>query len=126
MSLVMVRCVPADIIRLNTHGLRNSGALLLQQISPRGRLVVSQPFRVLTAQRENERPHLSAVGFQLSLRRFEVGGVRLAEQAMASVLFGTRALGNVGHIAALGFHLVQMCVQCGGDKCGCCTAVGCL
>ena len=111
---------------MNTHSFRNSGALLSQQIPPRGGFVVSQTLRILTPQGENERPHFSAVSLQLGLRRLEFGGVRLAEQAMSTMLFGTRTLGDVGHIAALGFHLVQMCVQCGGDKRGCCTAVGCL
>ena len=54
----------------------------------------------------------------------EVGGVHLAEQAMAAVLFGTGTLGDIGPIAALGLHFVQMCIQHHGDKCGCCTAVG--
>ena len=106
MPLVVVRRVPAEIIRLNPHSFRNSGALMLQQIPPRGGLVVSQTFRVLTPQRENERPHFPAVGLQLGLRRLEVGGVHLAEQAMAAVLFGTGTLGDIGHIAALGLHFV--------------------
>ena len=124
MPLVMVRRVPAKIIRPNTHGLRNSGALLLQQVLPRGGFVVAQAFRVLTTQRENKCPHFSVVSVQLGLRRLEVGGVRLAEQAMAAVLFGTGTLGDIGHIAALGFHFVQLCIQRHGDKCGCCTAIG--
>ena len=116
MPLVVVRRVPTEIIYLNTHRFRNSGAFLLQQIPPRGGFVVSQTFRVLAPQRENERPHLSVVSFQLGLRRLEVGDICLAEQAMAAVLFGTGPLGDVGHIAALGFHLVQMRIQRGGDK----------
>ena len=124
MPLVVVRRVPAKIIRPNTHGLRNSGALLLQQILPRGGFVVTQALRVLTPQGENKRPHFSVVSVQFGLRRLEVGGVNLAEQAMAAVLFGTGALGDIGHIAALGFHFVQMCIQRHGDKCGCCTAIG--
>ena len=39
-------------------------------------------------------------------------------QVVAAVLFGTGPLGDVGHIAALGFHLVQMRIQRGGDKRG--------
>ena len=124
MPLVVVRRVPAKIIRPNTHGLRNSGALLLQQIPPCGSFVVSKPLRVLTPQGENKRPHFSVVSVQLGLRRLEVGGVHLTEQAMAAVLFGTGTLGDIGHIAALGFHFVQLCIQRHGDKCGCCTAIG--
>ena len=124
MPLVVVRRVPAKIIRPNTHGLRNSGALMLQQIPPRGSFVVPKSLRVLTPQGENKRPHFSVVSVQFGLRRLEVGGVHLAEQAMAAVLFGTGALGDIGHIAALGFHFVQMCIQRHGDKCGCCTAIG--
>ena len=120
----MVRRVPAKIIRPNTHGLRNSGALLLQQILPRGGFVVPKSLRVLTTQRENKRPHFSVVSVQLGLRRLEVGGVRRAEQAMATVFFSTGTLGDIGHIAALGFHFVQMCIQRHGDKSGCCTAIG--
>ena len=122
--LIVVRRVPAKIIRPNTHGLRNSGALLLQQILPCGSFVVPKSLRVLTTQRENKCPHFSVVSVQLGLRRLEVGGVRLAEQTMAAVLFGTGTLGDIGHIAALGFHFVQMCIQRHGDKCGCCTAIG--
>ena len=124
MPLVVVRRVPAEVICLNTHGFRNSGALLLQQIPPRSGFVVSQTFCVFPPQRENKRPHFSVVSFQLGLRRLEVGGVRRAEQAMATVFFSTGPLGDVGHIAALGFHFVQMCIQRHGDKCGCCTAIG--
>ena len=116
MPLVMVRRVPAKIIRPNTHGLRNSGALLLQQILPCGSFVVPKSLRVLTPQGENKRPHFSVVSVQFGLRRLEVGGVHLAEQAMAAVLFGTGTLGDIGHIAALGFHFVQMRIQRGGDK----------
>ena len=45
-------------------------------------------------------------------------------QVVAAVLFGTGTLGDIGHIAALGFHFVQLCIQRHGDKCGCCTAIG--
>ena len=123
-SLVVVRRVPAEIIRLNPHSFRNSGALLLQQILPCGSFVVPKSLRVLTPQGENKRPHFSVVSVQLGLRGLEVGGVHLAEQAMTAVLFGTGTLGDIGHIAALGFHFMQMCIQHGGDKSGCCTAIG--
>ena len=124
MPLVVVRCVPAETICLNTHGLRNSSALLLQQILPRGGFVVTQALRVLTPQGENERPHFPIVSFQIGLRRLEVGGVRLAEQTMTAVLFGAGPLGDVGHIAAFGFHFVQMRVQRSSNKRGRCTSIG--
>ena len=55
------------------------------------------------------------MGVQFFYRFIQICDRRSTEQSMPAMLFRPRPLGDVLHVAALRFHLVQVRVQRGGD-----------
>ena len=67
MPLVVECSVPSEILRRDFHLLRNRVALGAEQMHPRIRVVIAQPFRVFPMQRDDVCPDVARVFVHLFL-----------------------------------------------------------
>ena len=88
--------IPAQVVRLDLVRRRDVVGRRLDQRLPVFRTVVAQPLRVLTAQRDHRRPHISGVLRHLPYRLREIFYLTVGiPQPVLAVLLDAGAVGDV-------------------------------
>ena len=64
-ALIMEGSIPAEVLGRDIHSGGDVVAVGAEEIPPRPGIVVAQPLRIFTLQRDNVRPHVPGVVFQL-------------------------------------------------------------
>ena len=79
-ALVVERRIPAEVLRRDTHCLRNVIPVRPQQRPPCVRVIEPKPLRVLASERNDVRPDVPGITVHLRHRRIQVDGIFISEQ----------------------------------------------
>jgi len=107
-ALVVERRIPAEVLRRDTHCLRNVIPVRPQQRPPCVRVIEPQPLRVLAPERNDVRPDVSGVAVHLCHRRGQVDGILVTEQPVSPHPLRARSGCNVLCVAVDLLHLAPV------------------
>ena len=110
-ALVMERRVPAKVLRRYFHCRCDVIAVGAKQSAPRFRVVVSQPLRILAAERDDVRPHVAGVVIQFVRDSGEVNGIIVTEETVFPQPLRSRPQGDVLGVAIHRGELVPIRFQ---------------
>ena len=111
MAFVVESGVPPEVIKGYLHRLCQRRCVLHEERAPCVSVIVFQAGGILTAQRIDDGPHISFMGFQFRHCRSEIYGSGGTEQAVCSSLLHTGAGSNVLHIPALRIYFVEIGIE---------------
>ena len=119
MTLVVEGGVPMEILRRYLEIFCNDSRLGTEHLPPSFSLIVSEALCILTAQRDDHRPHISVIVVQFLRDLVELDGdTVIGEQTVRAEAFGSRSGSNIVCVGLGLHHLVSVIFQSAGDELG--------
>ena len=116
MSFVMEGSVPSEIADGNFHRRRDLISVCADEIFPRRSIVVAEALSIFTPQRDDVRPHISAVAFQLRHSLCHIHVVFITEETVRAEALCTRTGSDVLHVDLGALYGLPVGLQRHGDE----------